>query len=65
MNINQAFSRLSRNIIVIRLAAGNRAAALEALEKALKLNPKLKSQARSDSDLESLRQDQDFLKITR
>jgi len=52
------------DLAVIRLAAGNKATALEALGKALKLNPKLKSQARSDSDLESLHQDQDFLKIT-
>ena len=52
------------DLAVIRLAAGKKDAALEALRKALKLNPKLKSQARSDSDLESLRQDQDFLKIT-
>jgi uncharacterized Ntn-hydrolase superfamily protein len=53
------------DLAVIHLAAGKKAAALEALEKALKLNPKLKSQACTDSDLESLRQDQDFLKITR
>jgi Flp pilus assembly protein TadD len=53
------------DLAVIRLAAGNRAAAFKALGKALILNPKLKSQTRSDSDLESLRQDQDFIKITR
>jgi len=51
------------DLAVIRLAAGNKAAALKALGKALKLNPKLKSQALSDGDLESLRQEQDFQKI--
>jgi uncharacterized Ntn-hydrolase superfamily protein len=43
------------DLAVIRLAAGKDNEALEALEKALSLNPKLKKQARDDSDLGSLK----------
>lgn len=46
------------DLAVIRLAAGKRALALQALEKALRLNPKLKAQAAKDKDLDGLR-DQD------
>lgn len=48
---------------VIRLAAGKRNAALKALEKALKLNPKLKKLAIGDSDLKSLHNDREFKKL--
>lgn len=43
------------DLAVIRLAAGNRAGAVEAAKRALKLNPKLAAQARSDGDLEAIR----------
>lgn len=43
------------DLAVIRLAAGKRAEALEALERALRMNPKLKTQAQRDKDLEALR----------
>jgi uncharacterized Ntn-hydrolase superfamily protein len=43
------------DLAVIRLAAGKEREALDALDRALKLNPKLKAQARGDSDLEKLR----------
>lgn len=43
------------DLAVIRLAAGNRAGALEALDEAFALNPKLKAQAEGDKDLEGLR----------
>ncbi|MFH1851542.1 MAG: tetratricopeptide repeat protein [Candidatus Neomarinimicrobiota bacterium] len=48
---------------VIRLAAGQPKAALEALEQCLKLNPKLKTQAAVDNDLEQLRADSAFRKL--
>lgn len=43
------------DLAVIRLAAGDRKGAEAALERALKLNPKLAQQAKSDPDLEKLR----------
>lgn len=43
------------DLAVIRLAAGKESEALEALEKALTLNPKLKKQAAGDSDLSRLK----------
>jgi uncharacterized Ntn-hydrolase superfamily protein len=45
---------------VIRLAAGKRAEALAALTKALATNPKLKTQAAKDKDLNALRGDAAF-----
>jgi uncharacterized Ntn-hydrolase superfamily protein len=48
------------DLAVIRLAAGKRAESLAALEKALKLNPKLKKQAGVDHDLDALRGDPAF-----
>jgi uncharacterized Ntn-hydrolase superfamily protein len=43
------------DLAVIRLAAGKKTEALEALRQALALNPKLKAQARGDDDLAGLR----------
>ena len=43
------------DLAVIRLAAGKTDAALDALARALKLNPKLKAQARADGDLAALK----------
>lgn len=48
------------DLAVIRLAAGKRAEALVALEKALRLNPNLKKQAAVDKDLDALRSDPAF-----
>jgi uncharacterized Ntn-hydrolase superfamily protein len=48
---------------VIRLAAGDPNKALDALEKALKINPKLKKQASGDTDLTALRGDARFQKL--
>jgi uncharacterized Ntn-hydrolase superfamily protein len=48
------------DLAVIRLAAGKEGEALIALEGAIRLNPKLKSQARGDSDLSSLKDKQQF-----
>ena len=45
---------------VIRLAAGKRDEALAALQKALRLNPKLKKQAAVDHDVDALRSDPRF-----
>lgn len=43
------------DLAVIRLAAGDREGAKKALERALKLNPRLEQQAKVDKDLEKLR----------
>lgn len=50
---------------VIRLAAGKKAEALEALKRALALNPKLKQQAREDKDLTGMRGEPGFEAMTR
>jgi Flp pilus assembly protein TadD len=51
------------DLAVIRLAVGDKDGALEALEKSLKLNSKLKAQATVDDDLASLRNDKEFNKL--
>jgi uncharacterized Ntn-hydrolase superfamily protein len=43
------------DLAVIRLAAGDKAGAVKALDRALALNPKLKAQAEKDPDLAKLR----------
>ena len=48
------------DVAVIRLANNNTDGALEALARALELNPKLAAQAKQDSDLEALRQNDRF-----
>ncbi len=51
------------DLAVIRLAAGKQDLALAALEKALRLNPKLKKQAGTDDDLRSLQGNKSFLEL--
>ena len=51
------------DLAVIRLAAGKRAEALQALETAVKLNPKLKVQAARDQDMAALREDAGFKRL--
>jgi uncharacterized Ntn-hydrolase superfamily protein len=51
------------DLAVIRLAAGKKTEALEALKKALALNPKLKKQASVDNDLAGLKEDPEFQKL--
>jgi len=53
------------DLAVIRLAAGRRAEALEALGRALAANPKLGAQAKGDGDLAALRGDPAFEKLVR
>lgn len=53
------------DLAVIRSAAGNPSGALDALMLAVKLNPKLKAQARGDADLERLKNNKRFLKLVR
>ena len=48
------------DLAVIRLANGKESEALEALEKALSLNPKLRKQASEDSDLSQLKGNSKF-----
>lgn len=51
------------DLAVIRLAAGHRDESLQALQKALALNPKLKKQASVDHDLDAFRSDAGFQKV--
>jgi uncharacterized Ntn-hydrolase superfamily protein len=51
------------DLAVIRAAAGKKSEALDALEKALRLNPKLRAQARADHDMDVLRGEERFGKI--
>jgi uncharacterized Ntn-hydrolase superfamily protein len=51
------------DLAVIRLANGKKSEALEALEKSLSLNPKLKKQAREDGDLSQLKGNPEFEKL--
>jgi uncharacterized Ntn-hydrolase superfamily protein len=53
------------DLCVIRLAAGDKKKALEALEKALQWNSKLKNQAKNDNDLAELHQDPEFVHLTK
>ncbi|MCP5104122.1 MAG: hypothetical protein GY950_12120 [bacterium] len=53
------------DLCVIRLAAGHKEKSLQALEKALTLNPKLKKQARNDNDLSALKTDPKFIRLTK
>jgi uncharacterized Ntn-hydrolase superfamily protein len=48
------------DLAVIRLAAGKKEASLNALQKAINLNPKLKLQVKGDQDLQSLSGEQAY-----
>jgi uncharacterized Ntn-hydrolase superfamily protein len=51
------------DLAVVRLAAGNRIDAIDALERALRFNPKLRQQASGDSDLAALRGNPEFERL--
>jgi len=51
------------DLAVIRLAAGKRIDALDALERALRFNPKLRQQASGDTDLSALRGNPEFERL--
>jgi len=51
------------DLAVIRLAAGKVQEALDALERAVKLNPKLKAQAEGDTDMQTLKETPRFKQI--
>lgn len=53
------------DLAVIRLAAGDKDASLKALEKAVRLNPKLKKQAIDDNDLKNLRLEKKFQELVK
>jgi uncharacterized Ntn-hydrolase superfamily protein len=57
------YAEVLYDLAVIRLAAGNKPAALIALENALTLNPKLVAQARIDNDLDALKDDPRFQEL--
>ena len=48
------------DLAVIRLANGDKTGALKALQKAIKINPKLKKQAAADKDMTALNGDKNF-----
>jgi uncharacterized Ntn-hydrolase superfamily protein len=54
---------VSYDLGVIRLAAGDSDKAMDALQKAIELNPKLKKQAAGDTDLAGLREISRFQKL--
>ena len=54
------YAEVHYDLACIRLAVGDETGALEALERALKLNPKLVAQAGSDTDLDNLRKNDAF-----
>ena len=54
------YAEVFYDLAVIRLASGDKTGALEALGRAVELNPKLKAQAKVDSDLDDLRGDTTF-----
>jgi uncharacterized Ntn-hydrolase superfamily protein len=53
------------DLAVIRLANEKKAEALDALTKALAMNPKLKTQAQRDKDMDALRSDERFNALVR
>jgi uncharacterized Ntn-hydrolase superfamily protein len=53
------------DVAVIRLAAGEEKQSLQALQKALMLNPKLKKQAAADNDLQKLHGNPEYQKLVR
>lgn len=57
------YAEVFYDLAVIRLAAGYKNESLAALKKALELNPKLKNQASTDSDLDALHDDSDFRRL--
>jgi uncharacterized Ntn-hydrolase superfamily protein len=57
------YAEVFYDLAVIRLAAGHKNESLVALKKALELNPKLKNQASTDSDLDALQEDSNFRRL--
>lgn len=58
------FGEVHYDLACIRLGAGDKQGALDALQKAVELNPKLAATARTDSDLAGLRGDVEFDRVT-
>lgn len=63
INLDPENAEVLYDLAVVRLAAGKKEASLEALKKALMLNPKLKKQAAGDDDLKSLYNDREFQEL--
>ena len=57
------FGEVLYDLAVIRLAAGNTDGAIEALKRAVELNPKLKTQASVDDDLNSMKEHKEYKAI--
>ncbi len=57
------YAEVLYDLAVIRLAVGNKESALDALKQAINNNPKLKTQASTDSDMDGLRDNKEFQKL--
>lgn len=62
-NLAPNMAEVHYDLAVIRLAAGKKNEALQALKHAIQLNPKLKKQAAVDNDLADIRNSDEFKKI--
>jgi Flp pilus assembly protein TadD len=60
IRLNPHWSDAWYNLAAVYAQMGQRVNAVQALERAIDLNPALASEARQDSDFESLRADGDF-----
>lgn len=63
VELNPEYPELLYDAAVIRLAAGDAENAVNAIIKAIELNPKLKQSALNDADLKELRDNRRFLKF--
>lgn len=53
------------DLAIIRLAAGQKDSAIEALKKAIEINPKLKAQAEGDQDLSEISEDDRYKELVK
>ena len=63
IRLNPQFSDAWYNLAAVYAHMGERVNAMQSLKKAIDLNPALASEARQDSDFQSLRADADFSAI--
>ncbi len=63
VNYAPNYPELIYDFAVIKLAAGDDKGAIQSLKKAVELNPKLKTQAKVDKDLEVLKDNDEYKKI--
>ena len=63
LELDPKYPELLYDAAVIRLAAGKKNSAVDALIKAISINPKLKQSALKDGDLKGLRDNKRFLEF--